>query len=286
MPIQPSPYRWLRAGISRLHGRFASGAMLVVLLLLGAMSSVRGGSVTIQNPSFETGGGDTANYSYQSGLFNSWTYSGRAGIASNGSPWFAPAAPDGTHAAFIQTQGGASSIAQTLTVPAGTYVLTFKAVARTGYPSPDLSISFAGATIATYSASTISSYGETWTTYTTNSFVVSTAGDYELKFTGLPLEGSDRDVAIDQVSLNGSPPIVSASQLLYETTTPNRDANGLITYTSGYGLGAGDAAEQFRLSGKAIARIRYRMELSIGSVAKFAAGRHSGHFQHTGRRSE
>jgi lysophospholipase L1-like esterase len=57
-----------------------------------------------------------------------WTFSGSTGIQANGSVWGAPAAPDGTQTAYLQTSG---SIDQSFNVAtAGTYQIAFKAAQR------------------------------------------------------------------------------------------------------------------------------------------------------------
>ncbi|NBU59953.1 MAG: hypothetical protein EBS23_09415, partial [Betaproteobacteria bacterium] len=55
--------------------------------------------------------------------------------------------------------------------------------------------------------------------------------------------------------------------LLYQTTSPSRLANGTVAYSSGYGLGASDAAALFTGN---FSRITYRMELTRGSTINFA----------------
>ena len=67
-----------------------------------------------------------------------WTFSGNAGIEANGSAWNAPAAPDGTQAAFLQSGGAGGSyangfITQTLNFTStGVYELEFAAAQRAG----------------------------------------------------------------------------------------------------------------------------------------------------------
>jgi autotransporter-associated beta strand protein len=59
----------------------------------------------------------------------------------------------------------------------------------------------------------------------------------------------------------------SGSTLLYETINPSRKTDGTIDYTTGYGLGGGDAAALY--SGT-IDRITYRMELTRSGTTSYA----------------
>ncbi|MFM8335040.1 MAG: glycine-rich domain-containing protein, partial [Opitutaceae bacterium] len=65
-------------------------------------------------------------------------------------------------------------------------------------------------------------------------------------------------------------PTLATFRMLYETTTPTRDGSGAIVYTSGFGTGINDAAAKFDSGGAQIARVRYRMELTINGVARYA----------------
>ena len=60
-----------------------------------------------------------------------WTFGSGSGIQGNNSAWGAAPAPGGTQTAFIQSTG---SIAQTVTLSAGSYMLSFQ-VARRLYSS-------------------------------------------------------------------------------------------------------------------------------------------------------
>jgi Fibronectin type III domain len=54
---------------------------------------------------------------------------------------------------------------------------------------------------------------------------------------------------------------------IYGTTTSTRDSSGNIVYESGFGIAAGDA---FQSASASFSRIRYRLETTISSVAKYA----------------
>jgi len=80
---------------------------------------------------------------------------------------------------------------------------------------------------------------------------------------------SESEVRLDLAPEN-DPPAFGGFTKLYETVTPSRGANGAIIYTSGFGTGATDAAAVFAAYGKAIDRIRYRMELIVPRPASVA----------------
>ena len=83
------------------------------------------------DPSFEgptQGTGANNDFKYDP-LGSSWTFSGPAGLAGNGSGFTSgnPPAPDGTQVAFLQTIGTAG---QSIDLPAGSYVVSFQAAQR------------------------------------------------------------------------------------------------------------------------------------------------------------
>ena len=97
------------------------------------------GVPTIANFSFESPSQGTGSNAYTyNPTGTGWTFSGNAGIEANGSTWNAPAAPDGTQAAFLQSGGAGGSyangfITQTLNFTStGVYGLEFAAAQRTG----------------------------------------------------------------------------------------------------------------------------------------------------------
>ena len=94
-------------------------------------------SAALPNNSFETPSQGTGNgaYTYRP-TGATWAFSGNAGITyasnTNNSAWGAPAAPDGTQVAFVQSLDAApGSLQQTITlVPGTTYTLTLRAAQR------------------------------------------------------------------------------------------------------------------------------------------------------------
>jgi VCBS repeat-containing protein len=83
--------------------------------------------------------------------------------------------------------------------------------------------------------------------------------------------GHSTQSSIAITPINDTPTIDSTGfQLLYETTNPSRDSSGAIVYSLGYGTASSDAAARFAASGLSINRIRYRMELTVSEIPRFA----------------
>ena len=127
---------------------------------------------------------------------SAWTYTGSAGLARNGSPWFAPNAVSGKQGAFIQ--GGGSGLAQTVVVPAGTYVISFKAVGRKETLVNGLQVWFNDVLVKTWADTEFSQ--NAWQTYSTSALTVASAGSFSLRFVGVGGAG-DRATVIDDVAM-------------------------------------------------------------------------------------
>lgn len=125
----------------------------------------------------------------------SWTFVSGAGIARNGGTWFAPNALTGVQGAFLQQDG---SIAQTVLVPAGTYVISFKAVGRKETLVNGLQVWFNGTLIQTWADTQFSQ--DIWQTYSTPAVTVANTGSYILKFAAVGGTG-DRTTVIDDVAM-------------------------------------------------------------------------------------
>ena len=149
----------------------------------------------VTNASFELPAQSAGGFTYApSG--SGWTFTGGAGLASNGSPWFAPTTAGGTQAAFLQM--GDASIAQTFPVPAGTYVISFKAVGRKETLTNGVQLWFNNALVQAWTDTQFSQ--DSWQTYTSGTITVAATGSYNLKFVGVGGTG-DRATAIDDVSM-------------------------------------------------------------------------------------
>lgn len=162
------------------------------------------GALTVVNSGFEIPASIPGGWKYQGGYdFNSepgggWTFGTSAGIAGNGSPWFVNAAPEGTKAAFIQSNNAGSYMQQAFNFPsAGSYDISFWIVRRSsGYPGNDLDVRVDGSSIGTVLSTSQTS--DTWmqVTYTYN---CPSAGSHTLAFVGT--HSGDYDSAIDDVSI-------------------------------------------------------------------------------------
>jgi hypothetical protein len=127
---------------------------------------------------------------------SAWTFSGQAGVSSNGSGFTAgnPNAPQGTQVAFLQTTG---SFSRSVTLAAGTYGLTFAAAQRGNVQasSQTFEVLVDGVSVGTFTPA-----GTSYSTLTTNSFTVA-AGAHTVRFLGLDLKGGDNTAFIDNVQL-------------------------------------------------------------------------------------
>ena len=154
-------------------------------------------AVTVLNSSFETPSEGSSGYAYQpSGA--DWTFNTQAGIAGSGSPWFSGSPPDGTQAAFIQTNATSQgTISQSLSgFTAGqSYSVAFWIAGRPGYIANPVTVSLGGISLGTYTP------GSTAFTQVTTTAIVAGAADLTLLFAGVG-SGDDLDSAIDLVSVN------------------------------------------------------------------------------------
>ena len=138
-----------------------------------------------------------------------WTFSGESGIASNGSPWYVPAAPNGTQAAFIQRTG---AISQSLSITtAGEYSLSCKVIGRGGFPANSINVYLDGIQVGTINASEQNS--STWIKWNSKSIKLS-VGNHSLKFQGVGSGSADVDSAIDAVQLDYMSRSLSSAPLI------------------------------------------------------------------------
>lgn len=163
--------------------------------------------VTVTNPSFETPVQSGA-FTYQpTGTGIGWTFGSQAGIARNSSPWYVNAAPAGTQAAFIQSNGSGAYVYQNINFPsAGTYLISFAIVRRdAGYEGNDIDVRMDGSSIGSVlnTAQTTDIWANCSFTYNCPS-----AGNHELRFVGM--RSGDRDSAIDRVQVDYSNAAIAA----------------------------------------------------------------------------
>ncbi|QJE96916.1 DUF642 domain-containing protein [Luteolibacter luteus] len=155
---------------------------------------------TIPNFSFEAPalGGGSGAYRYNP-TGGSWTFNGTAGngsgIAGNGSAFGTPDAPHGSQVAFIQQNG---TITQTLTgFTAGkAYTLNYLAAQRGGsYGGQTWDVKIGSSIIQSNNVPGSTSF----TSHTAN--FVATGSSQTLSFVGTNINGGDRSVFIDNVSI-------------------------------------------------------------------------------------
>jgi autotransporter-associated beta strand protein len=147
--------------------------------------------VAVPNFSFETPN-QSGGFAYNP-TGGSWTFVGQSGIAANGSGFGPPSATDGTQQAFLQVLG---SFSQSLTLAAGSYLLSFSAAGRNGAGPNPFKVLIDGTQIG----STITPVNNT---YATNTIVfnIATSGAHTLAFAGLGNNGADVTSFIDNVVL-------------------------------------------------------------------------------------
>lgn len=119
--------------ITAVYSGDANDAVSKSPVLTQVVSTTSGGP-SFANLSFETpaANGTAVPYGLGNPTGSSWTWSAlSAGIQGNGSYWAAPSAPDGTQAAYIQgANSNLGSVSQSITLPAGTYTLSFYGAQR------------------------------------------------------------------------------------------------------------------------------------------------------------
>jgi serine/threonine protein kinase len=140
-------------------------------------------SITLLNASFESPTLGSGKYTYAPAdagwTFTSQSGSKGSGVSRNDSSFTNTAAdaPDGRQVAFIQGQG---SLKQSLTLPAGSYRITFRACQPDdSFGTQSLQISIDGQFVQSVGLSSHS-----YSTYTSNKFTVTTTGTHTLQFIG------------------------------------------------------------------------------------------------------
>ncbi len=128
--------------------------------------AISGAPTAILNESFETpsqGGGFSYNTSG-----GSWTFTGFAGIAANGSGFGPPAPPGGSQVGFVQMTGSAS---QTISLPPGSYTISMRVAQRNccGANNQQLDIRINGVSVGTIQPLNNGAYA----TFTSSSFIIS-----------------------------------------------------------------------------------------------------------------
>jgi hypothetical protein len=179
---------------------------------------------SVVNPSFEIPALPSGGYQYNpSSAGIGWTFSAGSGIQRNGSAWGAAGAPDGVQTAFVQ---GTSTISQTLSLNAGSYLLSFKVARRSCCASPYVE-PIKVMVDATQIGSLISPASTSFTALSIP-FSVAASGVHTLTFAGT--DPTDKTTFIDAVTL-------SSASLAATTTTVASSLNpssvgAAVTFTA------------------------------------------------------
>ncbi|GCE14888.1 hypothetical protein [Tengunoibacter tsumagoiensis] len=155
------------------------------------------GDVVVGNNSFESPALSAGTFQVAPSSA-SWTFTGSAGIATNGSAFTNgnPSAPDGGQVAFLQSNGSIS-IPVTLQTNTG-YCLTFQAAQRGNYNNggQDFKVQFDGqAVVGSYKPD-----GSQYDVFISSYIMVQTAS-HTLQFVGLDSAGGDNTAFIDSIRM-------------------------------------------------------------------------------------
>ncbi len=158
----------------------------------------------ISDFSFESPALAAGSYQYNP-TGSPWTFTGNAGIESNGSAWGAAYAPDGAQAAFLQTgtSGAAGQISQTVTLNPGTYQISFWAAQRAGYAVNPIQVQVDGQNVG----GPITPTSTSWAQYQTVTFTITSAGPHTITFVSTAPNSGDYDSFIDAVSIAETAPV-------------------------------------------------------------------------------
>ncbi|MBH8560605.1 T9SS type A sorting domain-containing protein [Hymenobacter sp. BT442] len=124
-----APPRLTLRGAGNLGGTDDVTAFVDAVQVLQNNNPVTG---ALQNGSFETSNVAERSHRYADNVVATpWTFSETAGVARSNSAFGAAPSPDGDAVAFLQSSGGQNgSISQLVTVPAGSYQVSFRTVQR------------------------------------------------------------------------------------------------------------------------------------------------------------
>jgi hypothetical protein len=181
------------------------------------------------NGGFETpavGTGTFGAFQYNpTGAGAGWTFSPSSGVAGNGSGFTAgnPNAPEGTQVGFLQNQG---SVAQTVSLAAGTYQVTFRAAQRGNFNEGNqtVRVTVGGVVVGEFTPA-----GAAYETFATTSFTLPTAGTREVRLEGLGGPG-DRTAFVDLVQVVAAPTAIPLANAGFETPAVGSGTFGAFQY--------------------------------------------------------
>lgn len=167
-----------------------------------AITSASAFAAPIVNGTFDTPAVSAGNFTYLTGTYNSWTYAGESGIATNGSGFNVIGGAGGV--GILQQAG--SSISQVFNFTDNILSLTFSAEGRNGYGANSISVLIDGVALVFNGATAfLPSSTTAFTTYTSNVIALA-AGNHTLSFVGNGVGGRDVTSFIDNVSLTTAVP--------------------------------------------------------------------------------
>ncbi len=159
---------------------------------------------SIGNFGFEIPNIGSGNYQYfPKGGFWLFSVTNGSGIVANGSGFSNPSAPEGTQAAFVQSNGVISQVLSGF-VPGTTYTIIYSAAQRSGasqHGGESWNVMIDNTVIQSNSPG-----GTSYVNYTTT--FVATAVTHTLSFVGTDLAGGDNTVFLDNVEVSTAPPAI------------------------------------------------------------------------------
>jgi hypothetical protein len=152
---------------------------------------------TVSDGGFESLTLTTDSYAYSPTGVGGVTFFGRSGLQASSTAWGFGAVADGNQSAFIQVGGWFEQAVTGLTVGSWYSVSFFDSFREDTrlYAADPYSVSFDGQLLGTFSPTS-----NAFSSVTTGTFVAS-ATNGVLTFRGVPLDGLDRSVGIDAVSV-------------------------------------------------------------------------------------
>jgi len=194
-----TPVLTLRATVAPAAGVDVTAFVDLVEIVNASTSTVVASAVP--NSGFETTGSlGAGSYGYNPTGAN-WAFNAGSGIASNGSAFSSPTAPEGTHVAFLQTNASAAgSVSLALpTLGAGTYWVRLQLAQRnTGPANQGVQVLVNGVALGT----SVPANNATFQAYTTSGTFTATDDVLRVEGTGSPTTpGSDVTAFIDLVEI-------------------------------------------------------------------------------------
>ncbi len=171
------------------------------LLTVGPANLARNGSFEtplIANWAYQGASGAANTYNFNGATGFAWVLGASAGIDHNSGTWYAPEAPHGSQAVFVQGANGTlSSVAQSLQFSdIGSYTIAFQCAGRAGGGPNTIQVQVDGGTIVTISHDSQSQ--SEWQSFTVT-YNCTQAGTHMLSFVGV--RPGDYTSCIDSVSV-------------------------------------------------------------------------------------